>query len=60
MITEINYIIKCFLKLSLQSEHIITIEGNTSDRNYDESKVVRKSHRLSARYIIVYDRPQYK
>lgn len=49
-----------FLKLSLQSEHIITIEGNTSDRNYDESKVVRKSHRLSAQYIIGYGRPQYK
>ena len=39
---------------------MITIEGNTSDRNYDESKVVRKSHRLNARYIIGYSRPQYK
>ena len=44
----------------VEGDKVITIEGNTSDHNYDESKVVRKSHRLSARYIIGYGRPQYK
>ena len=44
----------------VEGDKVITIEGNTSDRNYDESKVVRKSHRLNARYIIGYSRPQYK
>ena len=44
----------------VEGDRVITIEGNTSDRNYDESKVVRKSHRLNARYIIGYSRPQYK
>ena len=33
----------------VEGDKVITIEGNTSDRNYDESKVVRKSHRLNAR-----------
>ena len=36
----------------VEGDKVITIEGNTSDRNYDESKVVRKSHRLNARYIM--------
>ena len=44
----------------VEGDRVITIEGNTSDRNYDESKVVRKSHKLNARYIIGYSRPQYK
>lgn len=44
----------------VEGDKVITIEGNTSDRNYDESKVVRKSHKLSARYIIGYGRPQYQ
>ena len=44
----------------VEGDKVITIEGNTSDRNYDESKVVRKSYRLNARYIIGYSRPQYK
>ena len=44
----------------VEGDKVITIEGNTSDRNYDESKVVRKSHRLIARYIIGYSRPQYR
>ena len=44
----------------VEGDKVITIEGNTSDRNYDESKVVRKSHRLNAWYIIGYSRPQYK
>ena len=44
----------------VEGDKVITIEGNTSDRNLDESKVVRKSHKLSARYIIGYGRPQYK
>ena len=44
----------------VEGEKVITIEGNTSECNLDESKVVRKSHRLNARYIIGYSRPQYK
>ena len=44
----------------VEGDRVITIEGNTSDRNYDESKVVRKSHKMNARYIIGYSRPQYK
>lgn len=45
----------------VEDDKIITIEGNTSyEKDSDESKVLRKSHKLTENYIVGYARPQYR